>query len=180
MSFIDDGVKNEAGEEHIELEQKTPHVPVQELELQNKLDIALRALAQSRNDQARLEAYSQRQQKMAIKDFTTDLLDVRDNLERAMNEALESFKKEGADSHSSLASLIEGLKLVQKQMDQVFEKFSVKKVPGVGTLFDPNHHQSIGEEPCQEVPTGHVSKILQEGYFLHQTLIRPALVMVSK
>lgn len=178
MSFIDNA-PDEGNERETEPMAGPETTPLEET--QAKLDIALRAYAELKNERMRMEAQTQRQQKAVLKEFAGELLSVSDNLDRALTEAQASLKKgEKELEETSLLVLIQGLELVQKTLMQIFEKFGVKKVPGVGEIFDPHHHQSIGEETHPEMKPGYVLKVLQEGYVLHDVLLRPSLVLLSK
>ncbi len=99
------------------------------------------------------------------------LLTVVDNLERAIASAEES---------SDETSLLEGVKLTYKEILKLFETFNVIPVEAENQLFDPNFHQAVTQEENNEVPANTVTAVLQKGYLLHDRLIRPAMVVVSK
>ena len=63
---------------------------------------------------------------------------------------------------------------------KILEKFHVKPVKAIGKPFDPNFHEAIGQEETEEYEDNIVIKEFQKGYLLHDRLIRPAMVMVSK
>lgn len=128
---------------------------------------------------AELDNYKKRSQremvefrKFANEALIKELLSVVDNLERA----IASSPADNAESDC----MMEGVDLTLKEILKVFEKFSVKPVDAEGKPFDPNFHQAVMQEPSDEHPEGTVLTVLQKGYLLHDRLIRPAMVVVSK
>ena len=109
--------------------------------------------------------------KFANESLIKKLLPVVDNLERA----IESGKDEGAG-----ASVTEGVKMTLKELFKLFETFNVKPVEAKGKPFDPAFHQAITQEVSSEYPENTVLAELQKGYLLHDRLIRPSMVIVSK
>ena len=99
------------------------------------------------------------------------MLSVVDNLERAIVSAEDA---------SDEASLLEGVKLTHKEILKLFETFNVKPVEAENQPFDPNFHQAVTQEENNEFPENTVTTVLQKGYLLHDRLIRPAMVVVSK
>ncbi|WDP91417.1 MAG: nucleotide exchange factor GrpE [Desulfobacter sp.] len=99
------------------------------------------------------------------------LLSVVDNLERAIVSAEDA---------SDDASLLEGVKLTHKEIIKLFESFNVKPVEAENQPFDPNFHQAVTQEENNDLPDNTVTTVLQKGYTLHDRLIRPAMVVVSK
>ncbi len=103
-----------------------------------------------------------------------DLLPVVDNIARAIAAA------EKAEQTPESAKLLEGFKLVAKQLDDVLARYNAQRIAALGQHFDPNRHQAILEQPSSEVPPGTVIGVAQEGYQLHDRVVRPAQVIVSK
>jgi molecular chaperone GrpE len=99
------------------------------------------------------------------------LLTVVDNLERAISSSQENSDKK---------TLIEGVELTYKEIIKLFETFNVKPVEAENKTFDPNFHQAVTQEETDKIPDNTVTKVLQKGYLLHDRLIRPAMVIVSK
>ncbi len=112
--------------------------------------------------------------KYANESLIKELLTVVDNLERAVDVGT-SPEGEGAES-----SMMEGVDLTLKGILKVLEKYKVTGVEASGKPFDPNFHQAVMQEESDEHPEGTVLKELQKGYLLHDRLIRPAMVVVSK
>lgn len=106
--------------------------------------------------------------KFANEGVIKEILPVLDNLLRALGAA-------GADG----GSLLDGVKIVAKQMEDVLGKFGVVGFDALGQPFDPARHEAVGSRPDAEVLAQHVCEEYQRGYLLHDRLLRPALVVVS-
>lgn len=127
---------------------------------------------------AEFENYKKRKQreiddfkKFANETIFRQMLPVVDNLERAIASA-ETNSDEGA--------LLEGVKMIHKDILKLLEMFSVKVVKAGNEPFDPNFHQAVTRHETDEFPENTVTTVLQNGYLLHDRLIRPAMVVVSK
>jgi molecular chaperone GrpE len=81
--------------------------------------------------------------------------------------------------NTSIENFKEGVELTARQLESVFEKFAIKAIDPQGEKFDPHRHQAIGQLESDHEP-GTVVNVLQKGYMLHDRVLRPALVMVSK
>lgn len=100
------------------------------------------------------------------------LLPSVDNLERALSASPSTAETSSA--------IIDGVKMVLGDMLKVFEGFQVKQVEAEGKMFDPAFHQAIMQEEADGVPENQIIKVLQNGYIMHDRLIRPAMVVVAK
>jgi molecular chaperone GrpE len=131
-------------------------------------DAWLRAKAETENTRKRAQADVANAHKYAVENFSTELLAVKDALEAALNT-----------ESPSLETLTSGVELTLKQLNSVFRKFNVTEINPVGEKFDPHKHQAINMLETDE-PTNTVLNVLQKGYQLHDRVIRPALVTVSR
>jgi len=87
----------------------------------------------------------------------------------------------GDDDNPAVHKMLEGLDLTLKQMQSVFDKFSIQEVaPEKGERFDPERHQAITTQESDEIDPQCVVASIQKGYVLHNRLLRPAMVIVSK
>ena len=128
----------------------------------------LRAKAETENVRRRGQEDVAKAHRFGIEGFSSALLAVKDSLDAAL--AVENV---------SIASLREGVELTARQLDAVFEKFSIQPiVPAAGERFDPHRHQAISQVESDQEP-GTVAAVLQKGYLLHDRVLRPALVTVS-
>ncbi len=112
-----------------------------------------------------------------ITGFARDMLDIADNLQRAL-DAVPAEAKETADP--GLKALIEGVELTERSLLNTLEKNGVKKFDPSGEKFDPNFQQAMYEVPDPSVPSGTVVQVVQAGYMIGERVLRPALVGVSK
>ncbi|MBC8439093.1 MAG: nucleotide exchange factor GrpE [Deltaproteobacteria bacterium] len=134
-------------------------------------DRVLRLAAEFENYKKRKQRESDEFKKFANETIFRQLLTIVDNLERAIFST-----KENSDE----AGLLEGVKLTYKEILKLFETFNVKPVEAENQMFDPNFHQAITQVETDEFPENSVTAVLQKGYLLHDRLIRPAMVVVSK
>lgn len=142
-----------------------------EKQLAFEKDRVLRLSAEFENYKKRKQRELDDFKKFANESVFRQFLTVVDNLERAISSAQEN---------SDDPRLIEGVKLTLKEMLRMFETFNVKVVDAENQSFDPNFHQAVTREETDTVPENIVTKVLQKGYLLHDRLIRPAMVVVSK
>ncbi|WP_323379686.1 nucleotide exchange factor GrpE [Stieleria sedimenti] len=129
----------------------------------------LQAQAEAENFRKRMRRDFEDQVKFASTDLIVDLLQVRDNLNRAIDAAPSGEQGSG---------LLEGVAMVIKQMDDVLGKHGVVEIPAAGEVFDPNVHEAISQIPS-DVESGKVAHVAVSGFKLHDRVIRPSQVVVS-
>ena len=130
----------------------------------------LRARAELENFRKRMQRDAEQQLKYANLPLMRDLLDVADNLNRAIEAA------RGGDNASAL---LEGVEMVSQQLSNALEKFGCRPIESIGAEFDPNIHEAISQMPSEEQPAGAVAQELAVGYMLHDRVVRPSSVIVS-
>ncbi|QOI11343.1 nucleotide exchange factor GrpE [Blochmannia endosymbiont of Colobopsis nipponica] len=135
-------------------------------------DSLLRAQAEIENIRRRSEQNIEKAHKFALEFFISELLPVIDNLERT----LEMLDK----SNDSLAAIIKGIQLTYKSFLDVMYKFGIKIIDDVNVPFDPELHQAMSISESDKFDSNKVITVIQKGYRLHERLIRPAMVIVSK
>jgi len=140
-------------------------------QLDSEKDRVLRLSAEFENYRKRKQREFDDFKKFANETVFKSLLTVVDNLERAIQAAEENPDEGG---------LLEGVKLTHKEIMRLFETFNVKLVEAQDQPFDPNYHQAVTQVETDEYPDNTVTSVLQKGYILHDRLIRPAMVVVSK
>ena len=131
-------------------------------------DAWIRAKAETENIRKRAQSDVTNAHKYAIENFSAELLTVMDSLDAALaieNASVESYKN--------------GMELTLKQLTNVFDKFSIKAIDPKGEKFDPHQHQAMCTVDSELAPNT-VVQVMQKGYKLHERIIRPALVSVSK
>ncbi|MCL2161654.1 MAG: nucleotide exchange factor GrpE [Betaproteobacteria bacterium] len=131
-------------------------------------DALLRAKAETENVRRRAQEEITKASKFAAEKFATSMLPVKDSLEAAL-----------ATENQTLEALREGVELTLRQLCAAFEGATLIEENPLGQKFDPNKHQAIGMVESEAEPNT-VVHVLQKGYLLHERVIRPAMVMVSK
>lgn len=141
-------------------------------EAQEHYDRLLRVSADFENYKKRTAREMQEVVKYANERLIKELLTVVDNLERAIESATNNY---GPDD-----PLVHGVHLTLSETLKLLEKHHVAPIASLGKPFDPNFHQAMMQEEVDNQPPNTVVKELQKGYLIHDRLLRPALVAVSK
>jgi molecular chaperone GrpE len=146
---------------------------------------SLRARAQERDQflallqrtQADFENYRKRAQRDLEQEgrylhtkFAEDLLPVLDNLDRATAAA-----KQAGES----GPLVQGVTLVQQQLLGMLRRHGVTRIEALGQPFDPNRHEAVMQQPSAKKAPGTVLQVLEDGFMIHDRVLRPARVVVS-
>jgi molecular chaperone GrpE len=140
-------------------------------------DKMLRTLAEMENLRKRTQREVVDARTYGIAAFARDVLDIADNLQRAL-DAVPLEAREAADP--GLKALIEGVEITERSLHKTLEKNGVQKIEPLGEKFDPNFHQAMYEVPDSTVPSGTVVQVIQAGYTIGERILRPALVAVTK
>ena len=140
-------------------------------ELEKFRDLALRSSADLDNYRKRMSKEREEAIKFANSSFLERLIPILDNFE---------FGLEAARSASSPVSILEGMKMVQKQIQDFLSSAGIEMIDATDQHFDPQLHEAISQEESKQVPDGIVIRQLRRGYKLRDRLIRPANVVVSK
>ncbi len=154
-----------------EMEDLKKQLEEKEQELAECKDKMLRLAAELDNFKKRIDREKAEYMKYALESFAKELLPFLDNLERAVQSAKES---------KDIDALIEGLDLTLSGYLKTLEKFGLKTFAAEGQRFDPTFHEALTVEEDHTVDENTVIKELLRGYTLHERVLRPALVVVSK
>lgn len=138
-------------------------------------DEKIRVLAEMENLRKRLDREKIDSIKYGSVNFARDILSPGDNLERALS-AINNEE----DHPESIKNLIEGLMMVKKELSTALEKNGITKIDTSNKKFDPNLHQAMMEIENDDLEEGSVVQEIQSGYMMHDRLLRPAMVGVSK
>jgi len=136
----------------------------------------LRALADTENMRRRAEREAASVRKYGHTPFARDLVGALDNLGRAVDSTPEKID----ELDEAVKSLITGIQLSWTELQSVIQKHGIEPISPKGEKFDYNLHQAMFEVPTDDVPSGTVVEVVQHGYVLHDRLLRPAMVGVSK
>ena len=132
----------------------------------------LRVSAEFENYKKRINRETEEFKKYANEAFVKELLPVVDNLERAL-----ASSNENTDCGKGI---LEGVNITLNEILKVFEKFGVTPFDSINKSFDPGFHQAVMQEETEDKDENIVLKELQKGYLIHNRLLRPAMVIVSK
>ena len=144
-------------------------------EITSLKDQRLRAIAELENFRKRAEKDQSDALKYGISNFAKEIINIRDNIERA-----QSSISDDAKNNEAIKSVIEGIDLIVQSVVSTFEKIGIKKIESLNEKFDHNLHQAMMEIENEELEPGTIVQELIPGYTLHDRLLRPAMVGVSK
>jgi molecular chaperone GrpE len=172
-----DDVEMESPMEEIHADPRDEEIVVLKEEAAALKDRLLRLAAEMENLRKRTEREKAEATLYAASNFARDLLNVSDNLGRAL-QAVSTEERERAGEIER--NLIGGVEATERELQNVFQRHGIRKIEAVGAKFDPNFHQAMFEVPTSEKPPGTVMQELQSGYAVGERCLRPALVGVSK
>ena len=144
-------------------------------EIKDLKDQLLRSLAENENLRKRTAKEIEQIKKYGHISLLRDFLNVVDNMERAVKSSTSENQSE-----TGVKNLIDGIEIVLKEMKSLLEKNQIKKIEPLHEKFDYNFHQAMFEAPSSDYEEGLIIEVIQPGYVLHDRLIRPAMVGVSK
>jgi len=133
----------------------------------------LRLQAEFDNFRRRSLKEKQESLKFGHQNLVKDLLSAVDNLERALEHGAPNAGPE-------FKGLLDGVELVYREVLGALAKHGVKEIEARGRTFDPADHEAMGQVPSAEVPPNTVLEVLQKGYVIHDRMLRPARVIVSR
>ena len=168
-TFVDekDSLKNEEDLDNYESDFQD--------ETKDLKDQLLRSLAENENLRKRTAKEIEQIKKYGHISLLRDFLNVVDNMERAVKSSTSENQSEGG-----VKNLIDGIEIVLKEMKSLLDKNQIKKIEPLHEKFDYNFHQAMFEAPSSDYEEGLIIEVIQPGYVLHDRLIRPAMVGVSK
>lgn len=150
--------------------------PGAESQLAELKDQLLRALAETENVRRRAAREKEDASRYAIANFARDMLNVSDNMHRA----LEAVPEEARSGDGAMASLWQGVEMTERELLAALDRHGIKKIEPMGQKFDHNLHQAMFELPDDSVAAGTVVQVMQSGYVIGERLLRPAMVGVAK
>ena len=144
-------------------------------EIESLKDQRLRAVAELENFRKRAEKDQSDALKYGMANFAKEIINIGDNIERAKSSISEEVR-----SNESIKSVVDGLDLIAQSTMATFEKIGIKKIESINQKFDHNLHQAMMEIEKKDCEPGTIVQELIPGYTLHDRLLRPAMVGVSK
>jgi molecular chaperone GrpE len=135
------------------------------------LALLQRTRADFENYQKRMQRDLAEERRYWHKPLASELLPVLDNLQRATAAA-----KQAGES----GPLVQGVALVEGQILDLFKRHGIRPIDALHKPFDPNLHQAVMQQPSAEHPPGTVLQVLEQGFMIHDRVLRPASVVVSR
>ncbi len=163
----------DAGDEQSALRDALQKLAQAETLIMHQKDEVLRVQAEMQNLRRRTEQDVEKAHKFGQEKLSAELLAVMDNLERALQVAVDR-------ENESVQSLLTGVELTLKSFADCFRKFGIEQVDPLGEPFDPQVHQAMAMQENPNVEPNTVTGVMQKGYTLHGRVLRPAMVMVSR
>lgn len=173
-TYEDDKLPEEAEQQKASEPELTREKALED-EVNHLKDQWLRALAELENLRKRSEREREDIRKYACAEFAREMLTIRDNLRRALESCPQAH-----DLSDAVKALISGVELTEKELLSAFQQQGIHVLNPLGERFDPNFHQAMLEIEDATKSAGTVAQVLQVGYRLHDRLLRPALVAVTK
>jgi molecular chaperone GrpE len=162
-----DGGQHESGEDG---DQNEAVEPGPESQLADARQQLLRGQADLENYQKRSQRELAEQRRYAALPLARELLNVTDNLQRAIEAAVEAGESE---------QLVSGVQMVAEQLALILSQYECLLIDAEGKEFDPNLHEAIGQVPSEDHPPGTVVQVIQAGYRMHDRVVRPSQVLVA-
>ena len=163
-----------AGDPDLRAEESDARLKAAEADAAEAKERALRMAAEMENLRRRTQREVSDAKSFAVSGFARDMLEVADNLSRALDAV-----PEGSDD-PALKGLKEGVEMTGRTLERVLERHGVRKLTPEGEKFDPNFHQAMFKVPNPEVPNNAVVQVVQPGYAIGPRVLRPAMVGVAE
>ena len=145
-------------------------------EITHLKDQLLRSLAEAENVRKRAQREKEETRQYAVTGFARELLGIADNLGRA----LQTISSAEGELSPAVKSFVEGVQLTQRDLEATFSRQGIKRISPSGEKFDHNFHQAMFEMESKDQEAGTIVQVLQDGYVIHDRLLRPAMVSVAK
>ena len=168
---------------HKELKEKEKLLESAIAERDEYKDKYLRNLAEIDNFRKRVKKEKEEYQKYVLSEFLLDLLQIYDNLERALKAKTPSQKNSESVLNLLVSedekSIISGVEMIFKQFSELLKKYNVIEIDALGNPFDPNLHQALSKEEREGIKIPVVVEVYQKGFMYNNKLLKPTLVKVA-
>ena len=182
---INNNASNECNcgcDEHVTCDAKNIENQEEEIirlnkEIENLTDVLQRRQADFENYKKRSAKLQDEFKKLAIKDFAFDIINVNDDIIRAIEASENISNKKDQETKDSF---IEGVKLISKRIEETLKKYGIEEIESENMPFDPAYHEALEIENSEQHEEDTVTKVYQKGFKLENYIIRSAKVRVSK
>ncbi|MGH1377526.1 MAG: nucleotide exchange factor GrpE [Alphaproteobacteria bacterium] len=165
-----------ASPEEAEPNEDKARITILEAELERTKELMMRTVAEAENGRKRAMKEREDASKFAVTNFSRDMLNVADNLRRA----LDAIPPELEEQNPQVKNLTDGINATERELLRSFEKNGIQKVTPMGERFDPNFHEVMFETPMPDKEAGTIIQVIENGYTLNGRILRPARVGISK
>jgi len=169
---------NDSNKKTEETDSSADKVVKLEEELDSMKDLLKRRQADFENYKKRSIKLQQDYKKNAVKDFALDIIQINDDLLRAINSSMEVINGEACEDHHR--SFVNGVSMISKRLEETLEKYSIMEIKALGEEFDPNFHEAVEIEMSRDVNTDTVTYVHQKGFRLDEFVVRSSKVKVAK
>jgi molecular chaperone GrpE len=159
-----------AGDVLQDLERLRAQVQTAEEERATFKDLLQRTRADFENYQKRMQRDLAQERRYAQAPLARDLLPALDNLSRALAAANQAGES---------GPLVQGVNMVQAQLLDILRRHGITPIEAQGKPFDPNLHQAVMQTPAVDVPPQTVVQVVEQGFMIHDRVLRPAGVVVA-
>ncbi len=172
-------IETEPTAETMPVDGDQPKVDAEREALQAKLAEAESKVSEYKDGWARSQAEFQNYKKRIERDNALTYANMKGDILKKVLPALDDLERalQNRPVDDAWAS---GIELIARKLQNILESEGVKRIEAKGAAFDPNFHEAITHEPSEEVESGHVIDVVQNGYMLGERVIRPALVRVAQ
>ena len=153
-----------------ELERLETHIAASKELIEGLEDEKLRLYAEMDNARKRAQRRIEEERRRAIVETVQPILDVADNLERALQSAAEN---------ESTDAIVSGVEMVRKQLMDAFTVIGIEVIDTEGAMFDYNIHEAVGKTPAPGKAANEIVAEVSRGYLLEGKLLRPSRVIVA-
>lgn len=153
------------------LDDRDTMIAALQMELESQKDQMLRAMAEAQTIQRRLRTQMEQDRKYAAEPLARELVVALDNFTRSIK---------AAEAGASAEAILDGVRSIESQIRKALESVGVKKIESVGQVFNPEVHEAIVTHETDEHPDETVLDEIEAGYIIHDRVLRPARVRVSK
>ena len=171
-----DNIDTEQTNQNSEPNEDQIRIQILEEQLERTKEQMVRALADAENSRKRAVKEREDASKFAVSNFARDLINVADNLRRA----LESVPEEMLNETPQIKNLTDGIEATERELLRSFEKNGIIKTNPINEKFDPNFHEVMFETPMPDKESGTVIQVIEPGYIISGRILRPARVGIAK
>jgi len=129
-----------------------------------------RTQADFENYQKRARREFEQERRYAAAGLARDILPILDNFERAV---------QSAEQAGETGPLVQGVTMIQSQILDILRRHGITRIEALGEPFDPERHEAVMQQPSAEQPSNTVLQVLEQGFMIHDRVLRPARVVVS-